>query len=149
MTETAMKRMKFDTATLRLVEELVEFHGLAPTDSPKYARKLLNRLGETQVKRLLTLARCDVGAQAIYEERDSVFQRIDSLEKNIDDALAKQQCFSVKNLAVNGNDLKSLGIREGKEIGRLLNLLLDAVLETPELNEKKALLRLAQHEKNE
>lgn len=149
MAETAMKRMKFDTATLRLVRELVEFHGLAPTDSPKYARKLLNRLGEAQVKRLLTVARCDVGAQAAYEERDSVFQRIDSLEKSIEDAIAKQQCFSVKNLAVNGNDLKSLGIREGKEIGRLLNLLLDAVLENPELNEKERLLHLARNEKTE
>ena len=149
LTETAMKRMKFDTATLRLVRELVVFHGLAPTDSPKYARKLLNRLGEEQVKRLLTLARCDVGAQAAYEERDSVFQRIDSLENNIDEALEKQQCFSVKNLAVNGNDLKSLGIREGKEIGRLLNLLLDAVLENPSLNEKEYLLLLAKNEKTE
>ena len=149
LTETAMKRMKFDTATLRSVKELVEFHGLAPTDSPKYARKLLNRLGEAQVKRLLVLARCDVGAQAVYKERDSVFQRIDSLENNIDEALEKQQCFSVKNLAVNGNDLKALGIREGKEIGRLLNLLLDTVLENPELNEKEHLLLLAQSKKAE
>jgi tRNA nucleotidyltransferase (CCA-adding enzyme) len=141
--ETVMKRMKFDTATLRLVTELVEAHGLGPSDSQKYARRLLGKFGEEQAKRLITIARCDVGAQAAYEERNSVFLRLDSLEKSMDHILEEKQCFSMKNLAVNGNDIKALGIKEGKEIGRLLSLLLDAVLEDPTKNEKKELLRLA------
>ena len=142
ITENVMKRMKFDNHSIRLVTELVESHGIVPSDSQKYARKLLNRFGEEQVKRLLTVARCDVLAQADYDGRASVFEKQNALEKNIEDAIAKQQCFSVKDLAVNGNDIKALGIREGKEIGRILGLLLDAVLENPENNQKKILLRL-------
>ncbi len=143
ITEAVMKRMKFDTATTRLVKELVEAHGLVPSDSPKYARRLLNKFGEEQVKRLLTVARCDIGAQAVYKDRDSAFEKLNVLERNIQEAVLKQQCFSIKDLAVNGNDIKALGIKEGKEIGRILGLLLDAVLEKPENNEKEILLSLA------
>ena len=41
------------------------------------------------------------------------------------------------------NDIKALGIREGKEIGRILEFLLNVVLEDPEKNEKEKLLLLA------
>ena len=143
ITQNVMKRMKFDTHSIRLVTELVEAHGLAPSDSPKYARRLLNRFGEEQVDRLLVVAECDVSAQADYEERPSVFKRQNTLKRNIQDALAKSQCFSIKDLAVNGNDIKALGIREGKEIGRILKFLLNVVLEDPEKNEKEKLLLLA------
>ena len=44
---------------------------------------------------------------------------------------------------MNGNQLKALGIREGKMIGSILNTLLAMVLENPELNEYAYLKELA------
>ena len=47
--------------------------------------------------------------------------------------------FSLRDLAVNGNDLKKRGLH-GKEIGRGLQTLLNAVLDDKVKNEKASLL---------
>lgn len=54
---------------------------------------------------------------------------------------SKEPVF-IRDLAVNGDDLKKAGILEGKEIGRILDLLLDLVHVTPEKNEKTTLLQI-------
>ena len=53
-------------------------------------------------------------------------------------------CLSLKELAVNGAELQAMGF-EGTEIGRVLMLLLDQVLEHPENNKKDLLLSLAEN----
>ncbi len=141
-TETILKRLKFDNATIRAVSELVEAHGVVPSDSLKYARKLLHRHGEEQVRRLVVVARCDLLAQAAYQGRDEKLKLLDILQKNLETVIAEKQCVSVKDLAVNGNDIMSLGVKEGKKIGELLQFLLETVMESPEKNEKDQLLSL-------
>ena len=54
-----------------------------------------------------------------------------------------QAILTLKDLKINGNQLKALGIREGKAIGAILNTLLSMVLEHPELNEYPYLKELA------
>jgi len=49
---------------------------------------------------------------------------------------------SLKDLKINGSDLASLGF-SGKEIGRALGELLDAVVQNPALNDREALTSLA------
>lgn len=61
--------------------------------------------------------------------------------KNIFNSLMeKESCFGLRNLAVNGNDLLSLGIKKGPEIGKILNSLLDGVCEGQYQNNKESLL---------
>ena len=55
----------------------------------------------------------------------------------------KKQCVSLKELAVSGSDLIAIGIKPGKEIGEILNRLLELVIENPELNKKEILLKRA------
>ena len=62
----------------------------------------------------------------------------------MEEILAENQCFDLKSLAVNGSDLKTLGVKEGRAIGELLNKLLEDVIEERVPNDKGALLRLAQ-----
>ena len=52
-----------------------------------------------------------------------------------------KQCVSLKELAVSGSDLIAIGIKPGKEIGEILNRLLEMVIEDPELNQKEILLK--------
>lgn len=54
--------------------------------------------------------------------------------------LEQNQCFSIRHLAVNGHDLLDLGIPEGKEIGRILNQLLEAVMDGACENTRPSLL---------
>ncbi len=65
--------------------------------------------------------------------------------ERIDKIIAEKNAITIKNLAVNGKDLMGAGIPSGKEIGRILNELLEAVLEDPALNEKEKLLTIARN----
>ena len=55
--------------------------------------------------------------------------------------LRSGECFSVRHLAVTGDDLVELGLR-GKELGEMLNFLLDYVMDYPENNRRELLLQL-------
>ena len=56
--------------------------------------------------------------------------------------LRSGECFSLKHLAVTGDDLLSLGLR-GRDLGEMLNFLLEYVMEFPENNRRDLLLSLA------
>jgi tRNA nucleotidyltransferase/poly(A) polymerase len=49
--------------------------------------------------------------------------------------------LAVADLAIDGRDLKDLGLRPGPEFGEILRTLLDRVLENPDLNERERLLQ--------
>ena len=57
--------------------------------------------------------------------------------------LDESQCFSLKDLAVNGDDMIALGIERGPEIGEMLKALLDMVIEEKAANERSVLLEEA------
>ena len=54
--------------------------------------------------------------------------------------MSDKMCFSIKNLAVNGNDIMKAGVVQGPEVGRILSRLLDEVIEGILLNEKDVLI---------
>ena len=84
--------------------------------------------------------RADIKAQA-YTEQRSRLQKIGNIEYILEEVLQKDECFSLKDLAVNGNDLIEIGYKPGKEIGNTLNCLLQLVIEGVYLNEKSELLK--------
>ena len=53
---------------------------------------------------------------------------------------AEKACLSLRDLAVKGQDLMSLGIPAGKLLGELLSFLLDQVVDGNLPNEKAVLL---------
>lgn len=65
-------------------------------------------------------------------------------EKDLKAVLKSGECFSVKHLAVTGDDLLSLGLR-GPELGEMLSFLLDYVMEYPGNNRREILLELAKY----
>lgn len=66
------------------------------------------------------------------------YEKINNL---ISEIYANRECYSLNQLALNGNDLKGLGYR-GKEIGEKLNLLLNNVIENPNINNKEELINI-------
>ncbi|MBR1457585.1 MAG: hypothetical protein IJ594_10570, partial [Oscillospiraceae bacterium] len=56
--------------------------------------------------------------------------------------LRSGECFSLRHLAVTGDDLAALGF-SGRELGDMLNFLLDYVMEYPANNRREPLLMLA------
>ena len=66
---------------------------------------------------------------------------ISSIEKKFNDIIERGDCVTLKQLAVKGDDLVSMGI-EGKNIKSALEKLLNIVIENPSLNVKEKLLKL-------
>lgn len=65
---------------------------------------------------------------------DETVEKILEIEKN-------KECYQINDLDINGKDIESLGYR-GKDIGEKLNILLNKVIENPELNKKEVLMGL-------
>lgn len=145
ITEKVMREMKFDNKSIKTVCELVGNHDIIPTDSKKFVRKMLNKLGKEQTERLLMIEECDKKAQTVNKDSLETFRIITNVREKINEVIEEENCFSLKDLAINGNDLKNIGIKEGKEIGIILNLLLENVLENPENNSREKLLKIAEN----
>ena len=57
--------------------------------------------------------------------------------------LSEGECFSLKHLAINGGDLISNGFEAGKQIGEILDFLLEEVICGRAENDKNILLKIA------
>lgn len=122
-----LNRLRFDNKTRSEALELIEYHDDVIELTEKSVRRRLAKMGEARLRQLIEVKKADIKAQTpeIIEER---LLHCDKLIAIIDGVVAKEQCFSIKNLAINGRDIISLGAKEGKEIGATLEFLLDKVI---------------------
>ena len=134
--ESLLRDLKYDNATIARVPLLVKWHDAPIEESERMIKRRLNQLGEAALRDLIALQRADtLGLAPQYHDRLSHF---DALEAILDDVLEKNACFSVKALALDGNDLHRLGLI-GREIGQMQRRLVDAVIDENVENEKAAL----------
>ena len=138
LAEIILKRLKYDNDTIDKVKILVKYHDIE-ISSDKQIRRLLNKVGEENLRNLLKVREADIMAQnpQYYEKRH---KEVLFLKDRLDYIIKENNCFQMKDLAIRGKDLISLGFKQGKEIGNILNTLLDIVLDKPELNTRKYLL---------
>jgi tRNA nucleotidyltransferase (CCA-adding enzyme) len=135
-----MDRLRFDKTTRTRILVLVKYHDVPILCAEKSIRRALNRLGEEGVRALLAVKRADNLAQ--HPDFWGRQKEIDALEALLEQVLASESCFSLKQLAVNGSDLLSLGF-SGPELGQMLQRLLEQVLDGRLPNERQALLAYA------
>ena len=102
----------------------------------------MNKIGEELFPYYLEVRTADTLAQSEYL-REEKLQNIHDMEVCYHEILEKKECVSLKSLAVTGSDLIAAGMKPGKELGAVLNQLLEVVLENPELNTKARLLDIA------
>ena len=143
MSKDIIKRMRLDNDTISIVSELIASHDMATSTSLKAVRRMISKMGEDQARRLIEVMRADKLAQSENDDTLKNLEILDVMENNIDVVKANNECFTLKNLAINGHDLIGLGIKNGKLIGRTLNHLLDIVLAEPEKNVKEVLIELS------
>ena len=101
---------------------------------------MLNQFGEVDFRNLLAVQRADNMGQA--EKYRCRQKDIDCIEALLDREIEKGSCFSLKQLAVNGNDLLGMGL-SGPELGRMLQRLLEQVIDGRLPNDRDALLAAA------
>ena len=138
--ETIMERLRFDNHSKKLIRTLVERHDSELPLSERSVRRSLSRFGEEVLRLLLQVKRADNLAQA--EEFRSRQELISQWESMLNMELLSGNCFSLKQLAVKGNDLTELGVH-GKSVGVCLEKLLEMVIEEKLPNERSILLDYA------
>ena len=143
ITENIMKDLKFSNEEISVVTTLIKNHDNQLSNTKKCLRKILNKMEMSLLLRLLELKKADIKAQnPKYIDRLS---DIEKFEKVIDNFSVEDECFSLKHLKVNGNDLISMGIKPGKQMGEILNNLLSLVVDEQLLNERDELLKYIQN----
>ncbi len=140
MAETICRRLRFDKATAQRICMLVRYHDRPIPLTEKAIRRAMNQLGVEGLRQLCAVKRADNLAQ--HPDYRSRQREIDEGEAIMDALLAKDACFSLKQLAVNGRDMAALGL-EGPAIGQALQALLEAVMDGEADNDRAALLALA------
>ena len=140
-----LRRLKFDNDTIRHVAALVRSHDDRPYPlSEKVVRRAILRNGEEIYPDLFDVKRADILAQSDYLKKEKL-DYVDEYEKIYQDIRRKEQCLSLKQLAVTGKDLIAEGMKPGKELGAVLKRMLEDVIDEPELNRREVLLeRFAQ-----
>jgi len=142
-----LTRLRYPNAVTDSVCHLVKEHMFHYTDdwSDAAVRRFVVRVGVEHLSGLYRLRRADSFATAGVEPPpDFLLPLID----RVDGVLAEGRAFTLKDLAVSGRDLMAMGIAPGKTMGKILNELLESVLDDPALNERNALLEIAKKLRN-
>lgn len=131
-------RLRFPTDTVERATRLVYRHDVPIPATEKSVKRLMREFSDEDIDRLMEIKRCDRLAHA-EGHRDPVesLSAIPALVKKI---RADAACFNLSGLAVKGDDLIALGIPKGPEVGKLLNELLEAVIDGVLPNDRAALL---------
>lgn len=136
-----LRRLRFDNDTVRRVTDLVKYHDLQIELTTRAVKRVLNKLGEETFRDLILLKRADNLAQhPDFADRQQYYDRLEELLAQI---IEGNQCFSLRDLAIDGNDLIKNGITDGRTIGRTLKAALAEVIDGNLQNEKDALLKWA------
>ena len=143
-----LNRLRFEKETIRAVTELVQYHGLDIPANTRCVKRWMNRLGAEQFRRLTEVWRADILAQAPQFQSEKL-EKIQQITVCMQTVLEQGQCFRRKDLAVNGRDLIEIGIPPGKQVGAVLDFLMESVLEERAENSREELLRLAREKMDE
>lgn len=134
-----LRRIKFKNTVIRKVTILTQENWQGLNFSKKInVRQLASRIDIENLEDIWELKKALIRESRSSEEFKSA--EIERAENNIRKILQERPPTSFKDLAINGKNLFEIGYKEGKEMGLVLNELLNLVLEKPALNQKKILL---------
>lgn len=143
MASKILHRLKFDNDTIYMVKKLVLYHDYQTEPTPQNIRRAIMKIGEDVFPLLLEVKQADIEAQSDYK-REKKLQKLQTVSQIYNQVCMQQQCVSLKTLAVTGRDLmEQTGMVPGKELGEMLKMLLELVIEDPSMNEKEVLLQKA------
>jgi tRNA nucleotidyltransferase (CCA-adding enzyme) len=142
MAKVILRRLRYDNQTIHDVVRLVEFHDwdIHIEARKKSVRKAVAKIGQDFFPEMFEINLADTLAQSDYLRKEKL-EKLDALKALYQEILRDKECLTLKDLAVNGQDLMAAGVQPGKQIGQILNAMLQDVLEYPEHNDKEHLLQ--------
>lgn len=141
-----LKNLKAPSRLISKIETLIEYHDFECSTDEVQIKQLMRKIGSENTLLIFSeVRRADITAQsgADKEHRLEHTARCAEIAKRLIDENA---CTSISQLAVNGGDIKALGIKQGREVGEILERLLDGVVDGTLENERQALLKVVSYE---
>lgn len=132
-----LKALKFDNKTLSAVKTINKYIDVDFFARPSFIKEILSQIGTDDFELVM---------KSKYAKFPQNFSKLNLISQVFEQIILENQCFSIKQLAINGNDLKNLGAN-GREIGRLLKILLAAVISGQCENTQKELIKYIEGEK--
>ncbi len=142
MADAVLRRLRFDNETRERITLLVKMHDLVPDPESKQFRRLRSKHGDRFLTDWLAAVRADRTGQhaSLSSEADAILRKSEEAASRL---LATEEPMDMKHLAIDGKALVALGMKPGKEMGRMLSEALEAVLSGAVHNEKTALIAWA------
>ncbi|MFQ9977606.1 CCA tRNA nucleotidyltransferase [Clostridium cadaveris] len=133
-----LKHLRFDNNTINLTMKFYDaiFKNFNLQDRVSI-KNLIYNISKNNIFDFLSLLKI------IYINDFDHIKLIENAQLQVEDIISNKEPLSIKDLKINGNDLKELGIKDGRIIGSILNFLLENVLRNPEINTKNHLLKLS------
>ena len=138
-----LRRWRFDKETVAQVTHLIRNHMFwYQTDwTGSAVRRFVRKVGLENIPALFALRKADnIGSGA----RSPRMYALESLWERVQEEIRAASAFSLKDLAIDGNDvMNELGIPPSPRVGQILNELFERVTEDPTLNTREHLLAIA------
>lgn len=135
--EKILRSLKYDNGTIKKVKTLIIYMHSDLEDKVSI-KKLLNIIDVELFEDLIKVKKAHIISENIEEVK------LLNIEKIYCDILEKNECFRIRDMRINGEDIIKIGVKKGKDVGIMLNYLLCKVIEDNNLNYKKKLLELAE-----
>lgn len=132
-------KLKSDVATL------VDFHDRVINTTEKSVKRMIFKIGSPQLfENLIQVKLCDIKAQnpSVVNDRIKSIEEISEIYNQLQNG--NKLVTTVKDLSINGNDIILLGVKKGKIVGKILNDLLELVLDNKLENTREKLLKMAE-----
>lgn len=149
ITRTVMTRLKFSNEMINNVCHLVKEHMFhyesCWTDAA--VRRFVIKVGKENLDDLYDLRMADMFGmwnEKVDLRYSESIRLLIELKNRIEEVLEQQNALSLKDLCVNGRDLMQLGIPSGKNLGLILNELMNCVIEDPKMNNRESLLTVVE-----
>lgn len=140
--ETRMRELHYDNATIQKVCTLIRYHDYYLHPKRSILRRYLSKFDNNLVDALEALEVQTADNHAKHPERAlQLIQNIEECKAMMLEMEKENDMFSLKDLCINGHDLKQIGYT-GKQIGEQLQYLLERVMEDPTCNTREQLIKL-------
>lgn len=140
LADDILRRLKFGNAIRAQILFLVQRQDLSLYETDKIRiKKLLSKYGVGAMCQLVLAQKADIMAQrpGIAQER---LTRLEEVERLMQSIVSQQTPLSRFELAISGKDIIAAGVMPGPQLGVILELLLQKVLEETLPNDTGALL---------
>ena len=125
--EQALSRLHFDRQTIDEVKLLILHHDDDLTHADYPLKRVLNLMGEKSAMDLVEIQKADVYGQ--HPDKLDRIAILDSIAVRMQQLIDGKACYSLKNLAVCGNDLISIGYTSDRYLGDTLAVLIELAMQ--------------------